>query len=139
MTPSPYITIEDVRHYMMDRTPDDNGVDLEYSNDEIRQAMIRAARDYNSLPPRVSDADPDRLSARTNMFLDAIAAQLYTATLAKLTRNDIDYTAGGVSTNINAKRIMHLRELIQTHRNLFREAAQQEKIAINLDDAYGHF
>lgn len=133
-----YITVEDVRNYMIDETPDDTGIDIAFSDDDIRQAMVRAAREYNSIPPRVADADPSKLSARTNMFLDAIAVQLYKSELQKLTRDDIDYSAGGVSTNIVSKRIDHLRStLIPQHDQSFKSAAHTEKLEINISNSFG--
>jgi hypothetical protein len=57
--------------------------------------------------------------------------------IAQLTRNDIDYTAGGVNTNIVRKRIEHLRDLIAFHQQQFITAATNEKLLINIDDAFG--
>lgn len=141
MAAHPYITVEDVRHYIMDRTLDDNDLlaDIAYTDDEIRQAMVYAARDYNSVPPAVSMVTPDCLPAHTNMLLDAVVKNLYIMTLAQLTRNDLDYTAGGVGANMDAKRIGHLRDLIALHQDKFFTAARDEKIRINIDDAYGAF
>lgn len=136
-----YITVEDVRHYILDHGPDDNDVlaDLMSDDNEIRQAMVRAARDYNSVPPRAASANPDRLSAHTNMFLDGIVKHLYLAELAKLTRNDMDYSAGGVTANIVQKRIQHLRDLVQYHDREFKEAARNEKYLINLNAGFASF
>ena len=141
MAASPYITVEDVRHYLMDRTPDDNDllVDLAYDDNEIRQAMVYSARDYNSVPPQVSCASPECLPAHTNMFLDCIVKHLYIMSIAQLTRNDIDYTAGGVETNIVKKRIVHLRDLIAFHQQQFIETATNQKLLINIDNAFGSF
>ena len=133
------ITVEDVRHYLLDNSPEDNDllVDLAFSDTEIKQAMQRAARDYNSVPPRVNNADPDCLDATTNMFLDGIAKHLYIAELSRSTRNDLDYTAGGVTTNIEQKRIEHLKTLIKMHGDFFLEAAHNTKLLINIEDAFG--
>ena len=141
MVAHPYITVEDVRHYIMDRTPDDNDllVDIAFDNNEIRQAMVYAARDYNSIPPLVAFVSPEYLPARTNMFLDCIVKHLYIMSLAQLTRNDVDYTSGGVATNLVGKRISHLRDLIAFHQQQFIEAASNEKLLINIDDAFGAF
>lgn len=136
-----YITEEDVRNFVLDRNIEDNDLllDLAFSPEEIEDAMKRAAREWNSIPPYVSTADPSKLDASMNLFLDAIAQQLYISELNKLMRNDIDYTAGGVGTNLEQKRISHLRELISFHGDRFRQAARDIKIALNLNQTYMHF
>ena len=141
MAANPFITVEDVRHFMMDRTTDDNDllVDLAYSDDEIKQAMVRAARDFNSVPPLVVTANPEYLDAQTNLFLDGIAKHLYMASMSKSMRNDMDYTAGGVSTNIEQKRIEHMKFLIQMHDQRFKEMATTYKVAINIAEGFGSF
>ena len=141
MANHPFITADDVRMFIMDRSVDDNDLlmDLAYDDKEISNAMVRAAREYNSIPPLCSFADPDTLDATTNMFLDAIATQLYLSTLNKLMRNDIDYNAGGVTTNIVAKRIGHLKELINLHQGRFTEAASSFKKAVNISQGFFHY
>jgi hypothetical protein len=134
-----YITTEDVRFFLMDRSTEDNDLllDLAYSDEEILQGMRGAARAYNSVPPYVDVVTADNLSAESNMFLHAIAMYLYMATNAKLKRNDIDYTAGGVGTNIVAKRIQHLDALIGFHKEEFEKEARTRKVVRNLDLSWG--
>ena len=137
----PYITVEDVRLFIVDRSIEDNDLlmDLAYDDAEISNAMVRAAREYNGIPPLCSYVDPDALDATTNMFLDAIASQLYLSTMSKLMRNDIDYNSGGVTTNIVAKRIGHLKELIQIHQTRFQQAASDHKKFINISQGFHHY
>lgn len=127
--------------FILDRSIDDNDLilDLAYDDAEISNAMVRAAREYNGIPPLCSYADPDTLCADTNMFLDGIAAQLYLSTLSKLMRNDIDYNSGGVTTNIVAKRIGHLKELIKLHQDRFMEAVSNQKKFINIGNGFFHY
>lgn len=136
-----YIKPEDVRAFILDRSIQDNDLllDLAFSESEIQDAMIRVAREYNSVPPFVSTVTAETLSSDTNIFLDGIAQQLYLSELAKLMRNDIDYTSGGVETNLVRKRIEHLKYLIQVHGERFRQTATSIKLAINLSAAFGEF
>lgn len=137
----PYITIDDVRMFIMDRSIEDNDLllDLAYSDEEIQDAMTRAAREYNSVPPMCSFVDATCLDANYNMFLDGIAAQLFVSTISKLSRNDIDYDAGGAGVNIVAKRIKHLSELYKLHQQRFLEAAVSIKRTINLHQGFHSF
>lgn len=134
-----YLQIQDVRDYVWDRSLDDNylELDLTFSDDEILNAMKRAAREFNSIPPYVSKVEPARLPNDTNIFLDATVAQLYISRLNQLSRDDIDYTAGGVSTNLVQKQIEHMRLLGREHQARFKEAAANYKITRNLRDAFG--
>jgi hypothetical protein len=137
-----YITTDDVRKYILDRSIEDNNLDLDlaFGDDEIANAMKGAIRDYNSIPPLIGILeDPTQLPGDTNIFLDATAKHLYLAKLAQLTREDIDYTSGGVTANLVAKRIGHLQELIKLHDELFREPAKDRKLAANLMRAFRHY
>lgn len=135
------ITHKDVRYYLLDRSVEDNDLDLDlsFSSEEIDDAMKRAARAYNSMPPFVSSVVWSSLPDDTNIFLDAIAEQLYVSLLAKLSRNDIDYQGGDVSVNIVSKRIEHLKGLIKEHRARWQEAARDIKLTTNLLYAFHEF
>jgi hypothetical protein len=136
---SDYLTIEDVRNFIWDRSAADNQIelDLAFSDDEIRDAMKRAAREYNSVPPFVTEADPAGLPADTNLFLDATAFQLYISRISRMQRNDIDYSAGGVSVELEKKQIAYMKEMIPFHRDRFLEATKAQKVFRNLRRAFG--
>ncbi len=136
-----FITPDDVRNFIFDRNIQDNDLllDLNFSEPEIRDAMVRVAREYNSIPPFVSNVNPAFLPADTNLFLDGIAVQLYISELSKLTRNDIDYNSGNVTTNLVAKRIGHLKDLIKLHQDRFMTTAKQIKIYQNVSQGFWNF
>lgn len=139
MSRSHYITVEDVRNYILDRNLDDNELasDLSFSDEEIHDAMRRSARDYNSIRPFIGEVDADHLDASTNMFLDGTAAQLYISQINKLMRHDVDYVGGNISTNIVAKRIANYKELIKMHKEAFSQVVEAKKAWINDDNAFG--
>ncbi len=135
------LTTEDVRMFIFDRTIEDNDLllDLNFSETEIQNAMIRAAREYASIPPYTSTVNPACLPTDTNMFLDATSAQLYLSEMSKLMRNDIDYNSGNVTTNIVAKRIGHLKELFKLHQERFMTAAKQWKLTENINQGFFNY
>ena len=135
------LTSEDIRFFIFDRTIADNDLlgDLNFSEAEIQNAMSRAAREYGSIPPYTSTVHPSCFPGDTNMFLDAVAAQLYLSELNKLMRNDIDYTSGNVTTNLVAKRIAHLKELYKQHQERFTSTAKQWKLTENINGGFFHF
>jgi len=137
---SSYITVEEVRHYILDRSPDDNEIDfdLAFTDEEIGNAMKYAARDYASIPPMIGGApDPNRLPGDYMLFLDGIIHHLYRMKVSQLSRNDIDYSAGGVGANIVAKRIERLSLLSDRHEERFRQQATDIKKTKNLRRAFG--
>jgi hypothetical protein len=136
-----YLTEQDVRDFIQDRNAADNdGMDLSYSPEDLKSAMRRAAREYNSIPPLfIRLDDMDHLPGETNMFLDATAEQLFISEYNRLTRSDIDYTAGGVVTPIDRKRIEYLQQLIKMHGERWRDVAKTHKLQINYARGYRHF
>lgn len=135
------LTTEDIRLFLLDRSVEDNDLELDvaFSDDEIRDAMKRAARAYNSLPPFVHNVTPNALPDDTNLFLYATAEQLMLSLISKLRRNDVDYTAGGVGTNLVAKRIAHLQNEIQEYRALWQKEATDTKLHMNINNCYRTF
>lgn len=133
-----YLQISDVREYLMDRSVEDNyDGDLAFSDAEIEVAMRTTAREYNGIEPYVASAQPDKLSGQTNMFLDGIIAHLYTMAQARDIRNDVEYNAGGVTSQATQRKINYYQQKIGEHRKLFRTAAQQFKGHINMRRGYG--
>jgi hypothetical protein len=114
-------------------------LDLVFSDGEIADAMKRAARAYNAIPPFVSRVSSDSLPDDTNMFLDAIAMHLYISRYAKLSRQDVDYSAGNLTANEVRAQLAHMKEMIQAHKVMFEETARSHKTWINASQAWGHF
>lgn len=134
------LTIEDVRLFLLDRGPEDNeiSIDLAFSDAEIANAMVRAARDYNGLPPiGVDSVDPDRLPSDTNLFLYGTAAQALLSRKAKLMRNDIDYQAGNLQVSPAKKEIAYIDALQKECKENFVMEARQRKITINVMNGFG--
>jgi len=133
-----YLSTEDVRNFMLDRSISDNVMSLDvFSDEDIQQAMQRTSRDYNSIPPFLGNVYGNRLPSSNIMFLLGVAKQVYLAQLQQLMRNDIDYTAGGVTTNLAAKKIEHYKYLIKELGAEFEQKVYQFKLRINIGRAFG--
>ncbi len=129
------ITVDEIRHYLMDRTPDDNdmSIDLAFTDEEIQKAMVFAVREFNSIPPLGAlSADPTRLPGDTMVFVDGTMMHLYTMLIGKMRRNDFDGQAGGVNTNTVRQRIAHLTNAKMEHAERFRETAALLKMTASL-------
>jgi hypothetical protein len=136
---SDYLTTEDVRLFIEDRSAEDNPLDMDlFAEDpDIKAAMERAAREYNSIHPTVAYVDGNALPKHTNTLLYATVEQLYRAVRSRLRRNDLTFQAGGVVTNIDKERIAHLSAEIDELRQLWTAAAKDEKIRLNVSQAWG--
>lgn len=136
---TPYLTVDDVRRYILDRGIQDNALalDLAFSDPEIKDAMLRAARAFNTIPPiGVMIVNDGALPNDTNIMLDGTVYQLYVSKIAMLSRNDIDYDAGGVTTNLVAKQIKNLRDMAKERLEAFEKAATDLKLAVNIMGAF---
>lgn len=135
------LTVDDIRSWIMERCIADNDIDFDlvFSDEEIMFAMQSAAREYNSIPPMDSCIQAHQMHKHTNQFFDGTAAMLYTHFIAKLMRNDMEYSAGGVTTRIEGQRIEHLKFLIQMHMQRFTETVKAEKLCRQIKRAYGHY
>lgn len=129
-----YVTHEDIRHFIQDRTIEDNEVymDLFFSDDEISQAKRFASMSFNSTPPYVYTVEPEKMPF--NMaYIHGIIYHLYLARLSKLKRNEIEYTAGGVTTTMDKKLIDHLTQDLLFHKQEFDRKTKELKLIINMN------
>lgn len=135
------LTANDVRGYIWDRSSADNILSgkLTFSDDEIFDGMKYAARAYNSLPPLSIQVDPNSLPANTNMFLDATVAGLYTFRISQMSRNQIDYNAGGSQVSLEKQQIEYMTKLREWHKKEFETAARTQKAYCNLEGFWGMY
>lgn len=134
-------THEMVRHFIWDRTIEDNPLelDLEFSDLEIGHARNFAAMMFNSIPPFVVTVQAN--SVPTNWeypFLLATAYHLLLAKLMLLSRKDIDYSAGNMAVDITKRRIEFLSKWAPAFKVEATENIKLQKVAANLESAYGH-
>jgi len=128
------LTTDDVRYFLLDRTAEDNelDMDLSFTDEDIVNAMRRAARETNDVPPYNAQVSGDCLPGDSNIWLHAVAEQLYLAKLSNLMRNDIDYEAGGVTVSVTKARIAHFKELIKLHRTIWEDKLRRFKVGNNV-------
>jgi len=133
------LTIDDVRHFMMDRTVQDNEIDLELLFDDvmIKKAMEYAVKTYNSIPPFCEQGiSPDRIPFIDDTFLYGVAYHLYLMLIQKGIKNELPYTAGGTGVDIDNKRIQQYKEQAQNMRAEFVDKATKIKHAKNIRQAW---
>ena len=134
-----YIVIEDVREEMMDRSHEDHLVlaDLAFTDHDIVWAMKACARKFNSIQPYSTQACYDKLPVNSSVFMDGIAWALYRRWHRNVSVNDYDYAAGGVTANVQGNLLKNLERLRDKTEQEFIQHAQELKLHINLNHAYG--
>lgn len=137
-----YITIEDVRATIQDRTPEDNSIDcdLSFSDDEIRHAMERAAASYNSMPPiGVDRKSPKCLPLHDDIFLYAILSHLYNSATFKLARNLVTWQTGDTMVELEKSRMEAYKSLVKEFDEIWKPAARERKMEINRAQAWANW
>jgi len=132
------ITVDDIRHFIYDRSAKDNEIDMDlsWSDPEIAVAMRYCAMSYNSIQPYVERVDATTLPNEM-IFIHGTIYHLYLSKWAQLTRSDLDYTAGNMTVDRVKRWIGHLENGMKLHQTEFETKAKERKISINLEGAYG--
>lgn len=136
------LTPDDIRHFIWDRAVEDNLVefDLAYSDEEIKNAMEYAVFSYNDIAPIfITHNGTINNIPRKGFFIHGIIYHLYLSKMAKETRNDITYDAGGVKVDFNKTLIGHLQALVKFHKQEFEVGAKTFKVAANLQEGFDAF
>jgi hypothetical protein len=134
-----YITVVDVREDMLDRMAEDHLVlaDLAFTDEDIEWAMQACARKYNSIKPLVNSTTWDKLPLNSSVFMDGVAWALVRRWHRNVSMNDYDYSAGGVTANVQGSLLRNLEKLRDKLEQEFIQAATDLKVAINIEGAYG--
>jgi hypothetical protein len=93
---------------------------------------------YNSTPPYIRNITSDQMIFST-MWLYAVCYQLFLAKLMKLGRTDFDYSAGGMTVDLNARRIKFYSQWSQTFKEEAMRLMKEQKVIANIDCAYRAF
>jgi hypothetical protein len=131
----------DIRHFIWDRTIEDNPLelDLEFSDLEIGHARRFAAMMWNSIPPYVRTITAEQVPTSEYGFLLAIVSHLFLAKLMSLQRKQIDYNAGGMSVDLFGKRIEYLTKWSVALKQEATEIIKTQKLSENLESGYACF
>ncbi len=132
---------EDIRHFIWDRTIEDNPMELDlvFSDDEIGHAFRFASMMYNAMPPHVEiirsplDVTDQRL---VYPFIIATVYHLFLAKAQQLSRQDIDYTAGNMQADFTKRRIEYLTKWAAAFKDESVEALKNYKLVINLNSGF---
>ena len=132
------VTDSDVRNFLLDRSISDNIVDLDlsFSAEEIANARRSAIRHYNAFPPQDVDCNISAIND-PHIYMLGICYYLHLSKFANLSRNHVEYTAGGMTASLSGTRLKTYQNLIQLYKSEFENAASSRKKNINIMGFYG--
>lgn len=127
--------VEQIRLFMRD-SPDTNRLiaGFEHSNRQIVWAIADTLDDYNTTPPFTNLA-LENIPSRHVLIRGVVCTLLESVGLLQ-TRNQISFSDGGLQVGLNDKTpaIMQWLGLL---RNTYEEKKKQQKIAMNIESAWG--
>jgi hypothetical protein len=135
----PYVTPIDVRFFLMDRTASENFLldDLEFTDDEINNAMVLTVDRYNATPPMVDMYTSETFPFRYEMLLGASSILMKIKSI-NMMRNNLNYqTSDGVAINDLDKRREYLG-MAQALEQEFMDRIMKIKISRNAEQCYGY-
>jgi len=134
-----YVLPEDVRVFMMDRTPSENFLldALEFTDDEINTAMVLTVDKYNATPPLVDFYTSESFPYRYELLLGASSTLLKMKATNSM-RNNLNYqTSDGVAIDDKAKRQEYF-QLAQANDAEFMQRIKALKVSKNAEACYGY-
>lgn len=134
------LTHDLVRHFIWDRTIEDNPLelDLAFSDPEIGYARQFAAMMFNSIPPHTVQIQANNVPVNWEYpFMVGTVYHLFLGKLMALQRKDLDYSAGNMTVDINKRRIEYLTKWAQFFKTEAEAKIKEQKVIANLNAAYG--
>ncbi len=113
---------------------------LTFADEDITSAMEHTAREYNSVPPYgVDNVRAHCMSADSALFLNGVAAVLLERKHRLMMTQAQEFTAGGISTDPDAKIRAGIAAEAQRLRAAFESEANARKRHKNIQSFYGRF
>ena len=130
--------VEDIRHFIFDRNLDDNILDMDllFGELEIKNAMRHAMMSFNNRPPAGMRLNINGGIPHDMWAIQGTVYHLCLSELHKQMKNDITYSAGGVTADIAKTRIKNFKDLLKIHREEFYTQVDEIKLAQNISDGY---
>lgn len=122
----------------MDRTASENFLldDIEFTDEEINNAMVLAVDRYNSTLPLVNTYTSENFPYRYEMMLGS-SAILLRAKAVNMMRNNLNYqTSDGVAIN-DLERRQEYFQLAQAFDQEFLDRITKLKVSKNAEECYG--
>ena len=133
-------SIAEIRMYLRDSFPEENYLldGLEFEDSEIAMAVERAIQYFNEVPPHL-----DYFRATTTNFpwryhlLEGVLGQLYRMAANSDRKNNLQYSAGGLSVNDASKESNYI-QASQLHWQSYQQFVESKKYELNMISFYAY-
>lgn len=131
-------TINEIRMSLMDSAAEENLLldDVEFDDEQILLAITRPIRYWNEIPPPLSIVYDTRSFPFKDAWLRAIGAELLLFAAHNYRRNQLAYSAGGLTVDDKNKEGAYL-QASQLLREEWRSFVAHKKIQLNAQDFMG--
>lgn len=125
-------TLQEIRLSMRDNAPEDNVLldDLEFDAAEIAQAVSRPIQFWNETPPPLRPVQSTKTFPFREMWMVGIQAYLMEVAAHHYRRNDLEYSAGGVSVADKRKEQVYMQTAAHLKKQ-FQDMCRLKKVEIN--------
>jgi hypothetical protein len=130
-------SIAEIRLHLRDSAPAESYLldNLMFDDAEIALAITRPVMYWNEIPPPIGQFNTQNFPFRYH-WLEGICANLFMMVAEQYRRNQLDYSAAGVSVNDQNKE-MNYERAGQARWQAYREWVRAKKAEINLEGGYG--
>lgn len=137
-TPAGPITITEVRMAVRDLCPEMNFLidTVEFKDHEVAWAIRRPIEYWNEVPPPITQFTPSNFPFRYH-WMEAVIGELLVLVATWLRRNDLDYSAGGLSVQ-DTKKWGDYIKMAEGRKKDWKEFVKNKKIEMNLEGGYGN-
>ena len=132
------LTPDEIRTYIQDQAATNYLLAAEeFSDIEYALAIELAVSEWNMLSPMSSDTVYTLDFRFKSLFMNGALGKLYLGAATKRARNQMEYTDGGLTVNVEERADIYL-SLANMYISSFRDTAKQAKININMESGYSH-
>jgi hypothetical protein len=130
------LTTYQLRLFLRDRCAEDNFLldDIEFKQEELHAMMTKVIWEWNEEPPPGFEYTPVDFPFRHN-WAEAVIAELFTTAAYQLRRNKLDYTAGGVAINDEARWEFYLARAKELKAE-WKSFIVRKKMQLNIEGGY---
>lgn len=131
-------SMAEIRLHLRDSSPNESYLieQLMFDDAEIALAIARPVQYWNEIPPPIDNVYNTQTFPFRYHWLEGICGNLFLMVAEQFRRNQLDYSAGGVTLNDQNKEANYERAG-QARWQAYREWVRATKASINLEGCYG--
>lgn len=132
------LTVKVIRQEIADTSVADNiaRMRLTFTDDEITNAIVRAAKNYNAQPPMEYTVNQDAVPDNA-LFIEGTIAALYRVGLNRMRRNLVEFAAGNTDIPFTATQIKQFEIVVADAEKKVYQMTHDVKMHRQVNAAFG--